>query len=1117
MMSRKNLIHLSLFLLTVLLISIFLSFPKKGVCSQDSISTPKELDWIERWSQIRAILNKDNLKRNFVPFVSNVIRAGERPQKISVNIAGLDTLYLIATIGLDNYDQDHAVWGEAVLIGSDGSKTRLCDLKPTRSKAGWSELFINENYNHKHLKIAKRKLKHGLLAHAHSEIVYPVNKKYVRLKARIGIDDESGEKGDVIFKVLGCSEDYYWKQLEKEFPLEKQTGTADINEKERALWLYNSFSINAEKELIQEILGDLGQSASCLISELQNLSQMGTPVYSKEWLQLYITACRLRFALRELESMNHDNLKQAIQDLIIKFPSRYANGTSFLVKVEKLKAQKSKIKNLVNWDDHAITKAMDFTKEYNNFKREALLQNPLLNEHPILFTTRHQYKPDHHNTATLFLTGEVNTNSFQGGGALKKIDFSQNGKITTLLETKTGIVRDPEIGYDGEKIVFSMRKDIKDNYHIYEMSSNGRGLKQLTHTVGVADFDPVYLPDNSIVFSSTREPKYCMCNIHIMANLFRMEADGANIFQIGKSTLFEGHSSILPDGRILYDRWEYVDRNFGDAQGLWTVNPDGTNHALYWGNNTNSPGGVIDARIIPGTNKIIAILGSCHDRPWGALGIIDRRLGLDGKNPIIKTWPPKAINLVGVGDFDTFKRVSTKYEDPFPLSDSYFLCSRKTGNEEQMGIYLLDVFGNEVMLHTEEPGCYDPMPIMPHPRQRIMPYKRNFKAESGTFYVQDVYLGTQMAGVERGTVKYLRVIESPEKRFWTEPAWSGQGVHRPALNWHSFENKRILGTVPVETDGSVYFEVPSEKFVYFQLLNEDGAMIQSMRSGTIIQPGEKQGCIGCHESRRTAPPATRKMPIALGRAPSKLNGWYGPPRNFSYTKEVQPVFDKHCVQCHDFDKKAGKKLILAGDRNMFFNASYIELWRKKYISSIGAGPHAVQAAVTWGAQTSKLIEVIRKGHKNIKMSKEEMDRIQTWIDINGVYYPEYSSAYPKNLAGRSPLNDKQVRRLEELTAIKFKALAGHQRKMGPQVCFERPEKSPCLKKLSPKKSPEYKEALQIIQSGADMLRIRPRADMLGFFACETDNNRQKKYDYLKKLEIRNRIAIHNGEKKYDEK
>jgi hypothetical protein len=164
-------------------------------------------------------------------------------------------------------------------------------------------------------------------------------------------------------------------------------------------------------------------------------------------------------------------------------------------------------------------------------------------------------------------------------------------------------------------------------------------LKRLTSEAEASDIDPLYLPDDRIVFSSTREPKYCHCNMHIMANLNRMDGDGANIHQIGKNTLFDGHPSLLPDGRILYYRWEYVDRNFGDAQGLWTVNPDGTGHAIYWKNNVVSPAAAFDARIIPGTAQIACILGSCHDMAWGAFAVVDRSKGIDSLEAIQRVWP----------------------------------------------------------------------------------------------------------------------------------------------------------------------------------------------------------------------------------------------------------------------------------------------------------------------------------------------------------------------------------------------------------------------------------------------------------------------------------------------
>ncbi|MFO7621816.1 MAG: hypothetical protein R6W81_11225, partial [Bacteroidales bacterium] len=229
----------------------------------------------------------------------------------------------------------------------------------------------------------------------------------------------------------------------------------------------------------------------------------------------------------------------------------------------------------------------------------------------------------------------------------------------------------------------------------------------------------------------------------------------------------------------------------------------------------------------------------------------------------------------------------------------------------------------KLLVHSVAPDCYDPIPLGPRPRPRVIPPRRDFESRSGAFFVADVYEGGPMRAVERGTVRWLRVVEAPEKRSWSRGSWEGQGFTAPGMNWHSLENKRILGTVPVEKDGSAYFAVPSDTFVYFQLLDENRMMVQSMRSGTSVQPGEQTGCVGCHEDRRTTAPAAGALPLALRRPPSRLEGWYGPPREFDFMAEVQPVFDRHCVTCHDYGKEAGETLNLAADRTFTFNTAYV--------------------------------------------------------------------------------------------------------------------------------------------------------------------------------------------------
>ena len=777
----------------------------------------------------------------------------------------------------------------------------------------------------------------------------------------------------------------------------------------------------------------------------------------------------------------------------------------------------------VTFDDFSATGSIDAAATKRRLARlekkrleayRRLKANRLLCAQPILFVVRHQYKPDHHNTATMFQTGEINAASFVGGAAIKTIDFARDGEVKTLLDLPRGVARDLEVSFDGRKILFSMRRDAADDYHVYEMNADGSGLRQLTHGSGLSDIDPIYLPDGKILFTSTREPKYCMCNRHIMGNLFVMEADGSNIQQIGHSTLHEGHSSLLPDGRVIYDRWEYVDRNFGDAQGVWSVNPDGTNHAIFWGNNTNSPGGVLDARAIPGTELFLANFSSCHDRPWGALAVVDRRLGMDGRSPVVRTWPANAVDLIGVGNYDTFKRLAVKYEDPYPLSDKQFLCSRMTGKGEQTGIVLIDVERGETLLHAEEPGCYDPMPLAPREKPPIIPSRIDLAKDDGYFYVADVYVGSGMAKIPRGTIKSLRVVESPEKRFWTQTNWQGSGTQAPGMAWDDYNNKRILGTVPVEPDGSVYLAVPADTFVYFQLLDDRGRMVQSMRSGTIVRPGETIGCVGCHEGRHTTLPGER-LPTAMRRGPRKLAPWHGPARTFNYVAEVQPVFDRHCVSCHDYGKPAGKTLNLTGDLGLMFNTSYFELRKdKRFVNVVGAGPTDVQPPKSWGSHASRLATVVLEGHgdpeidRQVNLDPESIERILTWIDVNGPYYPEYASAYRDHQFGRSPLDAGQIARLSKLTGVNLT-----DQKFAAHVSFTRPELSPCLAKFKDKSVPEYREALAIIEAGKDLLAQRPRADMPGFkLTSPVEIGQEKKYQARLEEQARQRAAIMAGQR-----
>lgn len=886
------------------------------------------------------------------------------------------------------------------------------------------------------------------------------------------------------------------------------------------------------------------------------------------------------------------SLKAMLQDLTDTFGEEYPNGPAYMEQVDVMQTRNTNFWKLgeTKPSDPALAQ---FKEEMDALEREMIISNPLLTQAPILFVTRNQYAGDHHNTHNMFpdSEGEINQGYYQGGGAVKVIDFANGGTVTTLKEDTDGVFRDPEVSYEADRLLVSYRTQTADSYNIYEytLSEDKTSIveeKQLTSMRTADDMDPLYLPSGQIVFASTRDPKYVMCNRHISSNLYRMEADGANIIKITNSTLFERPTDVLPDGRILYDRWEYNDRDFGSAQGLWTVGPDGTQQVTYYGNNSPT-GATIDAKAIPGTDMVIATLSSTHDRSWGALGIIDRTAGVDGQAPVVRTWPESARNIIGDpnkagNNIDAYVGINPKYEDPQPLNDTYFLASRQIpGKGEKMGIYLLDTFGNETLLYEDDSslGAYDATVLAPREREIAMSERRNYNDDAGTFFVQDVYEGTHMQGVERGTVKTLRIVESMDKKFISQwQQWGGEGQQNPGVNWHSFEVKRVIGEVPVYEDGSAYFEVPQDVFVYFQLLDEDGRMIQSMRSGTLVQSGEQVGCVGCHEDRRTTPLVNndRKTPMALEanveivpnpdytegsdlpktivkNVPDKpqkrtldfetrtdsladyddetLYPEYTDLPSMNFLTEVQPIFTANCLECHGYDDPAAD-LTLVPDKSTIFNASYIDLWRNRgkqgvrfgnMLGAIGGGDASFTTAKTWGSYASPLVKKIYEDPAHAaRLTDAEKRRIAEWVDLNATYYGDYATNYGFNPGGRSPLTQAELNQ----TGTNWNLSWGETRPA--QIYFDNPEKSPILKNYE-KGSAQYNQALAAIQLGLERLRQNPDIDWRGLDAvpgnpelsiqpwayCALDAWRMEKVEMRHNIEAANRAAIANGEKRYD--
>ncbi|HIJ69914.1 MAG TPA: hypothetical protein HPP87_00960 [Planctomycetes bacterium] len=832
-----------------------------------------------------------------------------------------------------------------------------------------------------------------------------------------------------------------------------------------------------------------------------------------------------RYSSGEEFSSKVESLRLAVEDLIQTFGQQYPNGRVYLEKLESV-------------DEEGFA----------GLQRQALVANPLVSGQPLLYVARAADRDGTHHYLERWMPLEQQDAFEKPGAALKVLDPA-TGTTETIVETAEGIIRNPCVHFDGNRILFSMSRNQNEYFNIYEIDSASpkKKVRQITNASDVSDVDPVYLPDDSILFTSCRDLKYVPCDTQMVPHLFRMDLDGANIHQITRSTAHENQISLMPDGRILYSRWDYVDRNFSDGHCFWVTNPDGTNPALIWGNNTTNPSAAWNARTIPATGRLLCILGTHHSRLGGALAIIAPRIAIDGPESIIRTWPAEVkdrfiqpqkdslenersrtvrmcvrswspqvrqlweddANMRMHRHDDSLRNVKPWYNTPWPLSEKYFLCVRAPERMGKTAIYLVDVFGNEIKLHADESGCYCPMPLAPSPRPAVIQPRRDYGNGEGIFYIQNVYIGTHMKGVKPGLVKKIRVVEVLSKRGLSDAgSWEGMGGQDPGVNWTDFNPKQVLGTVPVEADGSAYFAVPCDRFIYFQLLDKNDMMIQSMRSGTSIHSGEKLSCIGCHESRLIASPysAGQNATLALKREPSRLSRWYGPPRPFSYQNEVQPVLDKYCIRCHDFGKKGAKRIVLAGDRNASFCVSYMELWSRKLVGGIGAGPAAHLPPRSWGSSASHLIKILRARHKNVRLNAESMNRMITWADINGPYYPTACCAYPYNTPGRCPLNEQEMQHLARLTGFYPQEVVQAVFYKGPVISFDRPELSPCLVPLS-KDSNEYREALAIIRKGQERMKERPRADMPGFVPWEKDRQRLAHVEKYRRVEANSRKAI----------
>ena len=655
---------------------------------------------------------------------------------------------------------------------------------------------------------------------------------------------------------------------------------------------------------------------------------------------------------------------------------------------------------------------------------------------PLLFVKRHSYTGIHiYDTYYKWPPG--------GGGiyvlenpAAPRSDWRIRPVIdpTTPGTLGLGVYSHPELSWDATRLLFCFKGEPQGSTSIYEIGLDGRNLRRITDprptcvdykgsNGGQHDIAPAYLPDGRIVFLSTRPSGLVPCANEGVSILHVMNADGSDMHPISVNNVNEFDPAVLPDGRILFGRWEYVDKNALTIQSLWTVNPDGTEETAMYANNMVLPEAVLDARPVPNSHLIIATFAKHNATPRGSIAFIDPRLG--------KNNPASAYNLEHP-DNSTFDLGDSC--EPWALSEDLVIFSGRPKGSPRNVIEMMDRQGHRLTMMADTNIClHSPMLVKARQRPIVLADATDRKQTTGQFFVQDIYKG--LTGVKRGEIKRLRVIEETSRVSPTPGG--GQPYNQTFLLSAAlaFSVKNYLGVVPVDENGSAYFEAPSGRALYLQALDADGRLVQSMRSFVQAAPGTTRSCIGCHEHKSSTPSNERGFPPILHASLSALKPESWGSGYVDYPSMVQPILDRHCVSCHGGSDGIAAGLDLSGGWTEHFNISYVNLVNRCETQLVAywiAGIDCMNGTAYWSVQqfaprghgsgAAPLANLIMSGHKGQipKLTRQERDLLFAWIDSNGLYHGSWDYT----------TNGCQIREWD-----KFKTgLVGHMKQAGCMGC-----------------------------------------------------------------------------------
>jgi mono/diheme cytochrome c family protein len=569
------------------------------------------------------------------------------------------------------------------------------------------------------------------------------------------------------------------------------------------------------------------------------------------------------------------------------------------------------------------------------------------------------------------------------------LDITNNAVSTLYTPAKPQFLGYPNLHWNGDRLLFTgLTTNGARPYTVFEMKTDGTGLKQMSPNAGsdVDWFDPCYLPCGDLLMASTATfaGVPCVTGGDYVGNLYRVSTNGLSVRQLTFDQDQNWGPTILSDGRVMYTRWEYSDTAHYFTRILFTMMPDGLEQFARYGSGSYFPNTIFDAKPIPGKpSKFVAIVSGHHGvaregemilfdeavSTFEADGVLHRYCG---PNPVLPEIRDQYIDQ---------RNPWPRFVQPCPLDEKQLVVSARTSESGKFGLYLVDEFDNITTLYADSGSALmhaTPLRAMPTPP--VIPDRVKPGTTNGIVNVSDLYFGPGLKDVPRGKIKNLRV-------YSVHYGYRNQGGHINIGVDGPWDVHRILGTVPVYEDGSASFYAPANTPISVQPLDEEGKALQLFRSWYTVMPGESVSCAGCHEKRNVG--MVNQSSLASRKEPDSITPWFGPERGFSFLREVQPVLDQYCVGCHG---GTGGTTNVAPDlytttrvapatTSYTFPNSYLKL--HPYVRRTGnEGSLRMNNAGEWHADTSELIQILKKGHYGVTLSSDAWSRLVTWIDLN---------------------------------------------------------------------------------------------------------------------------------------